>query len=288
MQTYDLIMLVVLVAATAFGAWKGLAWQIASFCSITLSYVVALNFREPVANVLGAEPPWNTFVAMFLLFVGTSAVVWLVFGFVQDFIDKIKLRDFDRHTGAVLGFGKGVLFCIIITLFSVTLLSPVQKEHVIHSQSGYYIAYALDRSTAIVPGELHDVIGPYIDKLENHEHIETSEVADQSPTGQTGQSGIWERLMGSGSESATADPQAASPWGQSPQIQTPQPTTESQFQPTQPAYAQPFNQAGGQTNNNQPTTGYPYSGQQNNYQQNYPPAPPANTVYPGQPQPFQR
>ena len=44
MQPYDIVMLIVLALAIVWGAWKGLAWQIASLASIVLSYMVALNF----------------------------------------------------------------------------------------------------------------------------------------------------------------------------------------------------------------------------------------------------
>ena len=70
MQTYDIIMIVVLVAATVFGALKGLAWQLASLASIFVSYYVAYRFRNSVAELIDATSPWNTFLAMLLLFVG--------------------------------------------------------------------------------------------------------------------------------------------------------------------------------------------------------------------------
>ena len=56
MQIYDIIMILVLVGATIFGAYKGLAWQIASLSAIVLSYVVACRFREPVSEMIDAAP----------------------------------------------------------------------------------------------------------------------------------------------------------------------------------------------------------------------------------------
>src|SRR5262245_13667643 len=61
MQAYDILMLIVLALAIVWGAWKGLAWQIASIASIGLSYFVALHFRLPLARVINASPPWNIF-----------------------------------------------------------------------------------------------------------------------------------------------------------------------------------------------------------------------------------
>ena len=103
MQVYDLIMIVVLVAATAWGVYKGLAWQIASIASIVFSYLVAFQFRGPLAAQIKADPPWNVFLAMLLLYLGVSLVVWIGFRMVKETIDRVKLHEFDRHVGGVFG-----------------------------------------------------------------------------------------------------------------------------------------------------------------------------------------
>lgn len=43
MEPYDILMLVVLAGATVFGAWKGMAWQLASLSSLVVSYLAALR-----------------------------------------------------------------------------------------------------------------------------------------------------------------------------------------------------------------------------------------------------
>lgn len=166
MEVYDIIMLVVLVGATLFGAVKGLAWQIASLGAIVASYFAAVRFRGPVAQMLDFEAPWNMFLAMLILYIGTSLVIWLAFRFVSQIIDKVKLKQFDRQIGALLGFAKGVALCVIITLFAVTLMSDDAKTKIVHSRSGYYIAVLLDRSHAVMPDEVHDVLEPYIHSLD--------------------------------------------------------------------------------------------------------------------------
>lgn len=167
METYDVLMVIVLVGATLLGAIKGFAWQLASIASIVVSYGVAYKFRQPFSESIKAEPPWNMFLAMLILFVGTSLVVWVAFRMVSRSIDKMKLKEFDRQIGAAFGLAKGALFCILITMFAVTLLGPTQRESIVHSKSGFYIAKVLDRSDAIIPPELHDVVAPYIANFEN-------------------------------------------------------------------------------------------------------------------------
>ena len=168
MQTYDVLMLVVLVAATIFGMWKGMAWQIASLASLVLSYFVALKFADQIAPKFAgiAPPPLNKFVAMLLIYMVTSFVIWSLFRFVSGVIDRVKLESFDRQMGAIFGFAKGVLLCVAITFFAVSLLPQQQKEQILASQTGHYIVVLIDKTDSVVPPEIHDVIGPYLHRIE--------------------------------------------------------------------------------------------------------------------------
>ena len=170
MQAYDLIMLVVLVMATIFGAIKGFAWQVASLASIVVSYLVAVNFRFDLAQMIQAAPPWNQFLAMLILYVGSSFVIWVGFRLLSGAIDQVRLKEFDRHLGAAFGLAKGGIYCLLITMFAMTLLGPKQQESICHSRSGYYIASMLDSASGVLPKELHDVVGPYLARLDQKLH----------------------------------------------------------------------------------------------------------------------
>lgn len=166
MEIYDIIMLVVLVGATLFGAIKGFAWQVASIASFVVSYMVAYHFREPFSESIHAAPPWNRFLAMLILFVGTSLVIWMAFRMISGTIDRLRLNEFDRQIGALFGFGKGVLYCSVITFFAVTILGENARDKIVSSKSGNYIAKILDRSQAIIPPELHEIVQPHLDKFD--------------------------------------------------------------------------------------------------------------------------
>ncbi len=164
METYDIIMLVVLVSAGIFGAIKGFAWQLASIASIVVSYFVAYRFREPLSESIIAEPPWDRFLAMVILFVGTSLVVWVGFNMVRKMIDRLKLKEFDRQMGAIFGLLKGTLYCTLMTLFAVTLMGDTVRQKIVASSSGRFIARTLDRSESVIPVEIHQFLGPYLDR----------------------------------------------------------------------------------------------------------------------------
>lgn len=167
MDGYDIFMLVVVAATAVFGAMKGFAWQVASIGSIIISYFVAYRFREPFSQSIRAEPPWNGFLAMLILYVGTSLLIWLGFRMVSKTIDRMRLQEFDRHVGAVFGVLKGCLYCTLITLFAVTLLGPESRQKIVHSRSGYFISKALTQAHGVMPEEVQQVIGPYLDRLDH-------------------------------------------------------------------------------------------------------------------------
>jgi membrane protein required for colicin V production len=166
MQTYDILMVVVLLGATVFGFWKGMAWQIASLASLVVSYFAALRFSTQLAPVFGQQAPLNRFVAMAAIYVGTSFFIWMSFRFVSGAIDKVRLESFDKQLGAIIGFAKGVLLCVAITFFAVTLLPQNQGEAIVASQSGRYIVALIDKSHSVFPPEIRQVVDPYLNKIE--------------------------------------------------------------------------------------------------------------------------
>ncbi len=166
MQTYDMLIILVLVAATLFGFWKGMAWQVASLASLIVSYFAALKFADQLAPMISNHAPWNKFVAMLAIYIGTSFVIWTAFRLVSGMIDRVKLDGFDHQMGALIGFAKGVLLSIAITFFAVAILPQAQQDMIIASRTGEYIVRLLDKTHSIVPPEIHDVIHPYVEKIE--------------------------------------------------------------------------------------------------------------------------
>jgi len=210
MSIYDIIMLVVFVGAILFGYWKGLAWQLASVAAIVVSYIVSVRFREPVSNFISAEQPWNKIAAMLILFLGCSLVIWTIYASVHKSLKKMELKGFDSQAGALLGAVKGALLCMIITMFSVSMIGE-RAHHAIHlSRSGYYIVRGITQVSAIVPAEIGKYVQPYVDDF--HEAIghDGSQPLNQMP--QFNQSN---QMLGQGSQNPNQVPSYRGTW-QSP------------------------------------------------------------------------
>jgi len=164
METYDVAMVAVLAVATLFGVWKGMAWQVASLASVLVSAGVAVHSSGAIADFFPGEPPWNRFLAMLVLYVVTAAAIWIVFHLVSNIIDRIKLKEFARQLGAIFGLAKGVLFCVVITFFAVTL-SEQTRQMVLASRSGGLIAQGIRNANPILPEDVREHLGKYIDQL---------------------------------------------------------------------------------------------------------------------------
>lgn len=166
MSFYDIVMLVVLVGAIGFGWWKGLAWQIASVAAIVVSYIVSVNFREQVAQYIQAAEPWNKIGAMLILFVGTSLVIWIAYAYVTKSMEKMELKGFDRQIGALVGGVTGVLLCMAITMFSVSLLGDQAHESIHDSKLGPHIVRGIHQVHSILPPEIAARFDNYIEHFE--------------------------------------------------------------------------------------------------------------------------
>jgi membrane protein required for colicin V production len=130
-----------------------------------VSYVVALNFSHLLAPHLGQQQPLNRIAAMLILYLATSLAIWLIFRVVAGMIDRVKLKEFDRQVGGLFGAAKGVLLCVVVTFFAVGLSEDV-REHILGSRSGHYIAVFLDKAQPVLPEGLHEVLDPYLNKLD--------------------------------------------------------------------------------------------------------------------------
>ena len=103
---------------------------------------------------------------MLVLYGLTSLAIWLAFRVVSSWLDRCRLREFDRQIGGLFGAAKGALLCIGITFFAVTLSAPA-RDTVLHSRSGYYIAALLNQADSVMPKSCTKCSNPYLDRLEH-------------------------------------------------------------------------------------------------------------------------
>ena len=146
-----------------------------------LGYFVAVNFRQPVAEMIEAPHPWNLFAAMLGLFMVTSLAVWIGFRFVKGSIEDSGLKGFDAQLGGLFGLGKGILLSMVLTMFAVVMLGNSRRHAVLESFSGYNICRLLNQAHAIVPTEWQKAMEPYLEVIDEHQQHLAGSVPPNEP-----------------------------------------------------------------------------------------------------------
>jgi membrane protein required for colicin V production len=208
LQPYDILMLAVLAATVLFGVWKGMAWQVASLASVLVSGAVAVHSSPLLAPWFGKQEPWNRLIAMLVLYVATAAAIWIVFRLVSGIINRVRLKEFDRQLGALFGLVKGALYCIIITFFAVTLSEPA-RQSVLESHSGDLIARGIQRANPVLPEDIRNYLGKYIDELDAKLHAPLQEAPKAPETPIVGAAA--QPVAGTGQIAPVASPPAPLP-----------------------------------------------------------------------------
>jgi membrane protein required for colicin V production len=166
LHAYDVFMIVVILVATLFGAWKGMAWQLASISALVVSYFVAWRFAPALVPYLPAEAPWNQFLAMLIIYLGTAAGIWIIFGLVSGIIERVKLQEFDQQIGALFGAFKGVVLCVLITFFAVSL-SDAARSTILATKSGQWSTGALEVARDVMPPEFLNLVHDHFSRMKS-------------------------------------------------------------------------------------------------------------------------
>jgi membrane protein required for colicin V production len=182
-------MLGILAVAAVIGFFKGFVWQLAWIVGIVVSGFVAIRFGGVVAPYFGQQPPWNRLVAMLALYAASSVGVGFFFKLVAGLIDKVHLSSFDHQLGLVFGAAKGLLMCIVVTFFAVTL-APDYRPQIVGSRSGRIMADLIVRADSLLPPDIHELVEPFIRQFEEKLG---------SPAGAVGQGADPVAVSGSGS-----------------------------------------------------------------------------------------
>ena len=182
MESYDVVMFVIVGIMILVGAWKGLAWQIAIVASIIVSFWVAISFEKSLADLLTVvDSPWNSYIAMILLYLGTSLGIWFLFACSARFIEKLELKGFDRQMGAIIGVVNGILVCCVLTLFASMCGNEKLDTSLTRSKSAPYINHVLNQIRPLIPEKYSETVNPHFDHLQ--------EILDREPMAEVEEQG---------------------------------------------------------------------------------------------------
>lgn len=144
-QILDLIVLGVLLFCAVRGAARGLMSQLAWAVALLLCFKFSGTLSPAIEPLIPAEAPLKQWIAMLAIYVGLCGATFVAAGVIEGWLEKINLIEFDRHLGGLLGLIKGVIFCMTVMYFLITM-SPSIREIVGKTWSGYGAAVILSHS----------------------------------------------------------------------------------------------------------------------------------------------
>ena len=146
----DLVVLGILLYCAVKGASRGLLSQLSWVIALLLCFKFSGFLAPAIEPMIGVDPPLKQWLAMLAVYVGLCGVSFVVAGMLSNWMAKAKIIDFDKHLGGILGFVKGVVICMTIMFFAITM-SPAMRQIVSLTYSGYAAAHILDKSQYLIP-----------------------------------------------------------------------------------------------------------------------------------------
>jgi len=191
-QVLDLFSVIVIGFFTIKGASRGLISQITWIAALLLCFKFSSVLTPLVEPVIGVDPPLRRWIAMALVYVGLCLGVFIAASMLRGWLEKAKLKDFDKHLGSILGMSIGVVVCMTAIFFLLTIW-PTSLGAVRNSWSGKtaaVIMHQVDPLLHLTPEGAEDqiraVIESYQDKLDFNEELSGATDSDEAVFGPDG------------------------------------------------------------------------------------------------------
>jgi uncharacterized membrane protein required for colicin V production len=160
MTLYDAAMVALILGGMAWGAWRGIVWQIASIASLVLGYAVAHTTSDDLAAHFPGDPVVARGLAMVVIYAAVSGGVFFAAWTIRATLRKLKFEAYDRHLGMVLGGLEGALVGMVATLFVVSL-APQSRGPIFASPSGKVVGRVMETLGPVLPSEARGVLAPF-------------------------------------------------------------------------------------------------------------------------------
>jgi membrane protein required for colicin V production len=160
MAVVDWVLLGVLLASLALGAWRGLVFEVLSVAGWLAAFVMAQVLAPQVATWLpmgNASAPLRHAAAFALVFVLTVFAAGLLAWLVKKMVEAVGLRPIDRVLGALFGLLRGMLLLLAATV--VVHLTPLAQSAAWQESAGAPILQSLLRAVKPV---LPENFGKYL------------------------------------------------------------------------------------------------------------------------------
>tara|TARA_B100000035_G_scaffold315331_1_gene335281 strand:- start:3592 stop:4107 length:516 start_codon:yes stop_codon:yes gene_type:complete len=134
MSPFDYFILMVLILSSIYGVFRGLIKEILSLAGLVLSFYLASNFDNSLANLAPIENKSDFLIisAFILIFVSTLILTSLLIKIISKVVKFAGLSILNRFFGFIFGMARGLVI-VLVTLYLnqlipfINLIDPVES-----------------------------------------------------------------------------------------------------------------------------------------------------------------
>jgi membrane protein required for colicin V production len=134
MSPFDYFILTVLIVSSIYGVYRGLIKEILSLTGLVLSFYLASNFDNSLANLVPIENKSDFLIisAFILIFVSTLILTSLLIKIVSKVLKFAGLSILNRFFGFIFGMARGLVVVLVILYLNqlipfINLIDPTES-----------------------------------------------------------------------------------------------------------------------------------------------------------------
>ena len=134
MSPFDYFILTVLIVSSIYGVYRGLIKEILSLTGLVLSFYLASNFDNSLANLVPIENKSDFLIisAFILIFVSTLILTSLLIKIISKVLKFAGLSILNRFFGFIFGMARGLVVVLVILYLNqlipfINLIDPTES-----------------------------------------------------------------------------------------------------------------------------------------------------------------
>ena len=134
MSPFDYFILTVLIVSSIYGVYRGLIKEVLSLTGLVLSFYLASNFDNSLANLVPIENKSDLLIisAFILIFVSTLILTSLLIKIISKVLKFAGLSILNRFFGFIFGMARGLVVVLVILYLNqlipfINLIDPTES-----------------------------------------------------------------------------------------------------------------------------------------------------------------
>ena len=135
MSPFDYFIITLLIVSSVYGVYRGLIKEVLSLAGLVLSFYLASNFDNSLANIVPIENKSDFLIisAFIMIFVSTLIFTSILIKLISKALKLAGLSTVNRFFGFLFGIARGLVIVLVILYLNqlipfVNLIDPADSE----------------------------------------------------------------------------------------------------------------------------------------------------------------